>query len=69
MYSYTVGGRTTKKKLSNHGSLEARYGWDNEGKMTWVKYPDTCEHQGDPYQCVTINASRPAAIPTTPTAT
>jgi hypothetical protein len=47
-----VGGRTTKKKLSNDGSLEATYGWDNEGKMTWVKYPDTCE--GDPYHCTWV---------------
>ncbi len=45
MYSYSPGGRVTKKRLrlnraSNDADLNAFFGYDNEGRMTWFKFPE-----------------------------
>ena len=45
-YSYSGAGRVARKRLSltsngASGSLDASWQYDNEGKMTSVKYPNT----------------------------
>src|SRR5207244_410067 len=45
MYSYTPGGLVTKKRLTwtdagRSASLDTSQAYDNEGKVTAIKYPD-----------------------------
>jgi YD repeat-containing protein len=42
MFSYTQGGRVSEH-LQDWSSvrMSVKYGWDNEGRMTWMEYPET----------------------------
>ena len=48
-FSYTAGGLPVKKKLVvGARSLVGEWGYDSEGKMLTVKYPNTHDAQGNP---------------------
>ncbi len=53
-YGYTAGGLVTAKILTmGTRSLTANYTYDNEGKPTSVKYPDTQIWNGSGLSAVT----------------
>ena len=62
-FEYTTAGLPTKKTLTwtNGVSLIGQWGYDNEGRMTYVKYPDTARGPTEGY---TTNRDRYEIRPT-----
>ena len=68
MYSYDPAGGMLKKKLTlakaqnNPGSLEATWTYDDEGKMTSIKYPNSLSLTGTTYTYTFDSMGRPLSL-------